>query len=191
MKINPLVLEALKKNGFSGLNASSRMPTEAVNGLVSEFNLKKDEAIQWYRLAAEQGHVKAQNNLGACFFNGEGVSKNLQEALNWFEKAAKAGNKKAKESVSRVHELLEIKKRKEAETCTTSTDSIEKSSSKMSVEDAVGMIAKLAMLDNINEAIEGIQSELDSIEDTLYTMQESIERIEKAVATRKKKNHSS
>ena len=147
------------------------------------------EAVKLYRLAAEQGPIKAQNNLGACFFNGEGVSKNLQEALNWFEKAAKAGNQKAKESVSRVRELLEIKKRKEAETCTTSTDSKGNSLSKMSVEDAVGMIAKLAMLDNINEAIEGIQSELDSIEDTLYTMQGSIERIEKAVAPRKKKNH--
>lgn len=152
---------------------------------------KKDtvEAVKWYSKAAEQGHVKAQNNLGVCYLYGEGIQKNLQEALNWFEKAAKAGNQKAKESASRVYELLENEKRqKESETCATSIDSKDNSLSKMSVEDAIGMIAKLVMLDAINETVADIHFELGTIQDTLHTMQESIERLEKAITTHKKKN---
>jgi len=30
-------------------------------------------AMKWYRLAAEQGHAKAQYNLGVMYYNGEGV----------------------------------------------------------------------------------------------------------------------
>src|ERR1035438_8547727 len=31
------------------------------------------EAVKWYRKAAEQGNADAQNNLGACYYAGEGV----------------------------------------------------------------------------------------------------------------------
>ena len=34
------------------------------------------EAVKWFSLAAEQGHVDAQNNLGVMYDNGEGVSQN-------------------------------------------------------------------------------------------------------------------
>ena len=58
----------------------------------------------------------------------------------------------------------------------------------MSVEDAIGMIAKLVMLDDINETVADIHFELGAIQDTLHTIQESIERLEKAITTHKKKN---
>jgi TPR repeat protein len=37
--------------------------------------LRRDlvEAVKWYRKAAEQNHAGAQNNLGFCYANGEGV----------------------------------------------------------------------------------------------------------------------
>jgi len=45
--------------------------------------------MRWLLLAAKTGHVSAQTNLGALYFNGEGVQVNLPEAVKWFEKAAK------------------------------------------------------------------------------------------------------
>lgn len=49
------------------------------------------EAVKWYRQAAEQGHAAAQNNLGNCYYNGRGVTKNPDEAVAWWGKAAEQG----------------------------------------------------------------------------------------------------
>jgi hypothetical protein len=40
------------------------------------------EAVNWYRKAADQGHAKAQFNLGLMYNNGEGVPENDAEAVN-------------------------------------------------------------------------------------------------------------
>ena len=40
------------------------------------------------RLAAEQGDVTAQCNLGNMLYNGEGVAKDYAEAVKWCRKAA-------------------------------------------------------------------------------------------------------
>ena len=50
------------------------------------------EAVKWYRKAAEQGYARAQNNLGECYYNGEGVAEDYTEAVKWFRKAAEQGN---------------------------------------------------------------------------------------------------
>jgi TPR repeat protein len=42
------------------------------------------EAVKWYRLAAEQGDVKAQNNLGVMYANGKGVPQDIVQAYKWF-----------------------------------------------------------------------------------------------------------
>ncbi|TPU38511.1 tetratricopeptide repeat protein, partial [Acinetobacter baumannii] len=57
-------------------------------------NYKK--AFEWYSKAAEQGEVKAQNNLGAYYANGDGGVKNYQKALDWYSKAAAQDNAEAK-----------------------------------------------------------------------------------------------
>ena len=36
------------------------------------------EALKWYRKAADQGHAKAQNDLGVLYYEGEGVPKNYK-----------------------------------------------------------------------------------------------------------------
>ena len=71
----------------------------------------QQEAVRWFRMAAEQGDAEAQYNLGLSYANGEGVAKdqgdawaqyNLgnaynngegvakdqQEAVRWFRMAA-------------------------------------------------------------------------------------------------------
>lgn len=50
------------------------------------------EAIKWYRKAAELGHPDAQSELGHMYFNGEGVPVNHEEALKWLSKAASQGD---------------------------------------------------------------------------------------------------
>ena len=50
------------------------------------------EAVKGYRLAAEQGHARAQNNLGVMYEFGDGVPQNYAEAVKWFHLAAEQGN---------------------------------------------------------------------------------------------------
>lgn len=52
----------------------------------------EEEAVRWYRLAADQGYVLAQFNLGWMYANGRGVSKNNEEAERWYRRAADQGN---------------------------------------------------------------------------------------------------
>ena len=53
------------------------------------------EAVEWYRLAAEQGHAKAQYNLGYMYANGRGVIQDDKEAVKWYRLAAEQGNAEA------------------------------------------------------------------------------------------------
>ena len=46
------------------------------------------EAVRWYRKAADQNLALAENSLGACYSNGQGVAKDQAEAVKWFRKAA-------------------------------------------------------------------------------------------------------
>ena len=41
--------------------------------------------------AAEQGHADAQYDLGCCYYNGEGVPRDMAKAVEWFRKAAEQG----------------------------------------------------------------------------------------------------
>ena len=40
---------------------------------------------------AEGGDAEAQNNLGAMYYNGEGVPQDYKEAVKWQRKAAEQG----------------------------------------------------------------------------------------------------
>jgi len=50
------------------------------------------EAVKWYRLAAEQGHAFAQNDLGNIYRDGKGVPEDYKEAVKWYRKAADQGH---------------------------------------------------------------------------------------------------
>ena len=49
-------------------------------------------AVQWYRLAAEQGRAEAQGNLGVLYALGRGVLKDYVYAHMWGNIAASNGN---------------------------------------------------------------------------------------------------
>lgn len=60
---------------------------------------KEDDAKPFYsdELAARaaQGNVKAQYELGVCYFSGEAINKDYNVAIRWFRKAAEQGYAKA------------------------------------------------------------------------------------------------
>ncbi len=49
------------------------------------------EAVRLYRLAADQGDTKAQNNFGVMYVKGEGVAKDEAEAVGLYRLAADEG----------------------------------------------------------------------------------------------------
>ncbi len=46
-----------------------------------------DEAVKWFRKAAEQNSAIGQYGLGFCYYKGKGVSQSYDEAVKWFRKA--------------------------------------------------------------------------------------------------------
>ena len=57
-----------------------------------------------YRVAAEKGDAESQLNLGVCYFNGNGVEKDLAEAVKWYRKAAEQGLKEAQYQLAQCYE---------------------------------------------------------------------------------------
>ncbi len=50
-----------------------------------------EEAVKWYKLAAENGNRDAQSELAFLYFTGKGVEQDFEKAFIWFEKAAYQG----------------------------------------------------------------------------------------------------
>ena len=55
-----------------------------------------NEALRWYRRAAEQGYATAQNSLGALYATGQGVPQGFIHAYRWFSLAAAQGDEAAR-----------------------------------------------------------------------------------------------
>ena len=62
------------------------------------------EAMKLYRLAADQGNARAQNNLGYMYANGQGVAKDESEAVKWFRLAADQGYARAQDNLGYMYE---------------------------------------------------------------------------------------
>ncbi len=54
-----------------------------------------EEAVRWFRKAAEQGNAVAQNNLGVMYAAGRGVPQDYVQAHMWFNLAAARGSEAA------------------------------------------------------------------------------------------------
>ena len=60
------------------------------------------EAVKWFRTAAEQGHARAQHNLGLMYANGTGVPQVDVLAYAWLTLAAAQGNELASENKDKL-----------------------------------------------------------------------------------------
>jgi hypothetical protein len=78
--INPLV--AFASNYSAGLNAMN--------------NGNNEEAVKFFRFAAEDGDAFSQHCLGLMLYKGQGVKQNYEEAIKWLSLAVKQGLSQAK-----------------------------------------------------------------------------------------------
>ena len=58
-----------------------------------------EEAVKWYRRAADQGFAMGQTNLGVRFHFGKGVAQNAKEAVKWYRLAADKGHAQAEHNL--------------------------------------------------------------------------------------------
>jgi len=91
-------LPAVRDNAAKGRAwAQADLGSLYEDGLVVEQN--DEEAVRWYRLAAEQGYAGAQTNLGVLYANGRGVEPDLDQAIKWLRRAAAQGDRIARENL--------------------------------------------------------------------------------------------
>ncbi|WP_249872170.1 tetratricopeptide repeat protein [Oceanobacillus saliphilus] len=70
--------------------AANRLGNEAVE------NGQGEEALRWYKLAADRQDTYGEYNLGMCYESGIGTSINRKKAKYWYQKAALKGDEEAK-----------------------------------------------------------------------------------------------
>jgi TPR repeat protein len=63
-----------------------------------------DEAVSWYRKAAEHGNASGQANLGFMYINGRGVQKDLAAGAKWVQAAADQGDGTAQYYLAELYE---------------------------------------------------------------------------------------
>jgi TPR repeat protein len=56
-------------------------------------------AFEWFKAAAQKGHVTSMAELALCYELGCGVTQSDEEALDWYTKAANAGHSASHYSV--------------------------------------------------------------------------------------------
>jgi tetratricopeptide (TPR) repeat protein len=91
------ILSGMVADTFALLSARIKSEAESwyENGVSCYVAQNYPEAVKWYRKAADQGHGKAQVNLGLCYANGQGVKKDYAEAYVWYNLAADTNEKAA------------------------------------------------------------------------------------------------
>lgn len=62
----------------------------------------EEEAVKWFKLAAEKGDARAQNAIGECYCLGEGVAEDETEAFEWYTKVAEQGNADAQDMLDNL-----------------------------------------------------------------------------------------
>lgn len=70
-----------------------------------DFHAQKnyEEALRWYRYAAQEGSGYAQNALGNMYFFGEGVTVDYDRAVYWYRMAATQHNKDAEYNLANMY----------------------------------------------------------------------------------------
>jgi uncharacterized protein len=63
------------------------------------------EAARWLKLAAEQGHAYAQDNLGGMYSLGQGVPQDYKEAVRWYRLAAEQGHAYSQQSLGGAYDI--------------------------------------------------------------------------------------
>ena len=62
------------------------------------------QAANWYKIAADQGHAKAQHNLGLMYEQGQGVSRDTALAAKYYRMAAEHGHSGSQNNLGTLYE---------------------------------------------------------------------------------------
>ena len=84
---------------FGELLLKENMVTPAITRIFALLGLEKHAAARRWRMAAEHGDAEAQSALAYAYHNGEGVTKDPEEAVRWCLKAAEQGHAIAQSNV--------------------------------------------------------------------------------------------
>lgn len=55
-------------------------------------DVDNNKAAYWFLQAAEQGDITAMGNIGICYLEGTGVTKNEYKGCYWIQRAANLGD---------------------------------------------------------------------------------------------------
>jgi uncharacterized protein len=85
--------DALSKADAGDSDAQFRAGSMLFHGEKTEKNTER--AIDYFRLSAEQGHVKAQFNLAMLLYNHVKIPQELLESFRWAKQASLQGDSRA------------------------------------------------------------------------------------------------
>jgi TPR repeat protein len=74
-----------------------------------------EEAYNWFRKAADQGHVGGQYMLAGCYIYGKGIERDEEMARKWLSMAAEQGNEVAREILDNLAVYFEGEPPKDSE----------------------------------------------------------------------------
>ena len=78
-------------------------PSQALLGQILDQSEQNEEAVKYFRLAAEQGNPDGLFGLGTMYASGDGVARDLGAARGWMVKAADAGHVQAVQAVAMAY----------------------------------------------------------------------------------------
>ncbi len=84
--------------------AAGDVAAQAALGFFYESRQDFSEAVTWFRKAADQGHLKAQNQLGLAYALGVGVEQDYEQAVFWYRKSAEQGDVKAQNNLGVMYD---------------------------------------------------------------------------------------
>lgn len=64
-----------------------------------------EASVKWANKAADQGHAKAQNNMGSNYYHGTGVPQDYATAMQWWRLAAAQGHAGAHYNIAVMYDL--------------------------------------------------------------------------------------
>lgn len=92
--------EAVESNGG---NKKAKEKSQRVAANNNEDELKKKRFVLLYNYAVDTNDPEALNSLGDCYYHGDGVKRNYDEAAIYYRKSAKLGNDKGEYNLGRYY----------------------------------------------------------------------------------------
>jgi tetratricopeptide (TPR) repeat protein len=90
----------------SSLQTNNQSPDELYQLGLSYYEKEDyEQAVKYFKQAAELGHAGAQCNLGVCYSYGRGVAQDDKEAVKWYRKAAEQGHDAALYNMGICYEI--------------------------------------------------------------------------------------